>query len=98
MSQSFVVIDLETTGNSPDQGARMIQIGAVKVEGCTITDRFSTFVDPCCSIPPFITELTGITDKDVEGAPVFREIATDLLAFMEGSSLVAHNVPFDKGF
>lgn len=98
MSQTFVVLDLETTGNAPRQGARIIQIGAVKVEGGKVTDRFSTFVDPFCDIPPFITELTGITDEDVSGAPAFIDVAEDLLKFMDGSGFVAHNVPFDKGF
>ncbi|KQL51865.1 MULTISPECIES: ATP-dependent DNA helicase DinG [Bacillaceae] len=98
MSQSYVVLDLETTGNAPEQGARIIQIGAVKVEGHKITDRFSTFVDPQCEIPPFITELTGITEKDVSGAPLFEEVAEEVLTFLDGSHFVAHNVPFDKGF
>ncbi|MFB4211388.1 ATP-dependent DNA helicase DinG [Shouchella sp. JSM 1781072] len=98
MSQSYVVLDLETTGNSPDQGARIIQIGAVKVEDHQITDRFSTFVDPLCDIPPFITELTGISQEHVKGAPTFEEVAVEILSFLEGSHFVAHNVPFDKGF
>ncbi|MED4127040.1 ATP-dependent DNA helicase DinG [Shouchella miscanthi] len=98
MSQSYVVLDLETTGNAPEQGARIIQIGAVKVEGHKITDRFSTFVDPQCEIPPFITELTGITENDVSGAPLFEEVAEEVLTFLNGSHFVAHNVPFDKGF
>ncbi len=98
MSQTFVVLDLETTGNTPNQGARIIQIGAVKVEGRKITDRFSTYVDPFCDIPPFIAELTGISNDDVKGAPAFNQVAHELLDFMEGSSFVAHNVPFDKGF
>ncbi|MBM7840192.1 ATP-dependent DNA helicase DinG [Alkalihalobacillus xiaoxiensis] len=98
MSQTFVVLDLETTGNSPNQGARIIQIGAVKVEGRKITDRFSTYVDPFCDIPPFIAELTGISNDDVKGAPAFNQVAHELLDFMEGASFFAHNVPFDKGF
>lgn len=68
------------------------------MEGHKITDRFSTFVDPQCEIPPFITELTGITENDVSGAPLFEEVAEEVLTFLNGSHFVAHNVPFDKGF
>ncbi|SDB91172.1 ATP-dependent DNA helicase DinG [Shouchella lonarensis] len=98
MSERFVIVDLETTGNTPTQGARIIQIGAVKVEGRKIIDRFNTFVDPACEIPPFIAELTGITAAEVKGAPAFAEVAPQLLAFMDGCAFVAHNVPFDQGF
>ena len=94
---SFVVFDLETTGFSPVNN-RIIEIGAVKLEGGKVTDRFSTFVNPKEPIPYRITKLTGISDDMVSAAPVIGEILPRFLAFCEGSALVAHNASFDVGF
>ena len=69
----FVVFDIETTGFSPTKN-RIIEIGAVKVCGGKIVDRFSTFVDPLVPIPFEIEKLTGITDDMVMGA---EQIDTD---------------------
>jgi ATP-dependent DNA helicase DinG len=98
MTRRFVVIDFETTGNSAAKGDRIIQIGAVAVEAGQITDRFSTFIQPGVPIPPFIEQLTGITDDMVKDAPVFEEVAPKLLQMLEGAYFVAHNVMFDYSF
>ena len=57
---TFVVLDLETSGGSPKAGAGITEIGAVKVRGGEVLGKFQTFINPGNSIPPFITELTGI--------------------------------------
>lgn len=98
MSKQYVVLDLETTGHSPTRGDRIIQIGAVKIVNDQIVDRFVTFVNPEQLISPFIQELTGINDDDVSDAPLFRDVASELLDFMKDCSFVAHNVQFDWGF
>ncbi|MBY6035723.1 ATP-dependent DNA helicase DinG [Fictibacillus nanhaiensis] len=98
MTRRFVVIDFETTGNSAAKGDRIIQIGAVAVEAGKITDRFSTFIQPGVPIPPFIEQLTGITDDMVKDAPLFEEVAPKLLQMLEGAYFVAHNVMFDYSF
>lgn len=97
LQDSFVVFDLETTGFSPTR-CRIIEIGAVKVQGGEIVDRFSTFVDPHMPIPPRIKELTKITDEMVAGAPDISSILPDFMRFCDGSILVAHNAAFDHGF
>ncbi len=97
LKDSFVVFDLETTGFSPTRN-RIIEIGAVKVEQGNIADRFSTFVNPGIAIPPRITELTGITDEMVSGAPDIETVLPEFLRFCEGSVLVAHNAGFDYSF
>ncbi|MEE3467464.1 MAG: PolC-type DNA polymerase III, partial [Eubacterium sp.] len=97
LTDSYVVFDLETTGFSPTR-CRIIEIGAVKVEGGEIVDRFSEFVDPHMPIPPRIRDLTGITDDMVQGAPDINEILPDFMRFCEGCILVAHNAPFDHSF
>lgn len=91
----YVVIDTETTGNAPQDGDNIIQIGAVLMEDDSIVDTFSAYIRPAHSIPPFIMELTGITNEDVEKAEPFAIAAAPMLAWLEDAVLVAHNVPFD---
>ncbi|MDQ0205953.1 ATP-dependent DNA helicase DinG [Alkalicoccobacillus murimartini] len=98
MSKKYVVLDLETTGHSVAKGDRMIQIGAVKLQDGKIVDRFVTFINPEQPISSFIQELTGISDEDVKDAPLFRDVASELLDFMNDCAFVAHNVQFDWGF
>lgn len=98
MKGKFVVIDLETTGTSPQKGEKIIQFAAVVIEGGKITDQYSTFVNPNMEIPFFIEELTGISDKDVIRAPVFQEIAPKVAEMLEGAYFVAHNAFFDLAF
>ncbi len=94
---SFVVFDLETTGFSADVD-NIIEIGAVKVEGGQIVERFSTFVNPKVPIPFRIENLTGISDAMVLDAPVIDEILPKFLEFCEGCAVVAHNADFDTSF
>lgn len=98
MEQTYVVFDIETTGLKAEQ-AQIIEIGAVKVQGGAIVDRFSTFVDPGTPIPSNITELTGIQDGMVQGAPRAGEALAAFQAFAGGDYVfVAHNAAFDVGF
>ncbi len=93
----YVVFDLETTGLSPEKD-RIIEIGAVKVRGGEIADRFSTFVNPGMPIPFDVEQLTNIRDDMVVGAPPIEDVLPDFLDFCEGCALVAHNADFDAGF
>lgn len=98
---TFVVVDLETTGTSPNSGAMITEIGAVKVQGGEVLGEFHTLVNPGSPIPPFITVLTGITDAMVAPAPLFSEVLPAFLEFCgapEETILIAHNAPFDIGF
>ncbi|MGG5253822.1 ATP-dependent DNA helicase DinG [Neobacillus sp. SM06] len=98
MFNKFVVIDLETTGNQPKKGDRIIQFAAVIVENGKITDKFSTLVNPYHPIPPFIEELTGINNEMVQEAPEFAEIAPKVVQMLDEAYFVAHNVLFDLSF
>ncbi|MCC8028877.1 MAG: PolC-type DNA polymerase III [Lachnospiraceae bacterium] len=93
----FVVFDIETTGFSPDKN-RIIEIGAVKVEGGKVSDRFSSFVNPQIPIPYEIEQLTGIRDDMVLDAPLISEALTRFMEFSEGAVMVAHNADFDMSF
>ncbi|HEX4654951.1 MAG TPA: DEDD exonuclease domain-containing protein [Mycobacteriales bacterium] len=94
---TFVVVDLETTGGSPNSSA-ITEIGAVKVRGGGVLGEFQTLVNPCHEIPPFIAVLTGITDAMVAGAPTVAAVLPAFLEWSRGAVLVAHNAPFDLGF
>ncbi len=97
LDDSFVVFDIETTGLSKEQN-NITEIGAVKVQGGRIIDRWSSFVNPGEKIPAKIVELTGITDEMVARAPKISEALKGFLEFSRGSVLVAHNANFDVGF
>lgn len=93
----FVVFDLETTGaKSPP--CRITEVGAYRVKNGMVAEKFHTLVNPETEIPPFITNLTGISDEMVADAPLFSEIVHDLLGFIGDSVLVAHNSHFDMRF
>ena len=93
----FVVFDIETTGLSAANCA-ITEIGAVKYKGGKMGEIFKTFVDPGEHIPEAITELTGITDDMVAGAPGQKEAVEAFLEFAGDDILVAHNANFDTGF
>jgi len=93
----FVAFDLETTGLSSARD-EIIEIGAVRFKNGEIIESFNTFVDPGRPIPKKITELTGIDDGMVAGAPKLREAVEAFLAFAGSSILAAHNASFDIGF
>ena len=96
-ADTFVVFDLETTGFSPSKN-QIIEIGAVKVVNGSITERFSTFVNPKVPIPFEIEQLTSINDDMVLDAPVIDEILPKFMEFCQDAVMVAHNADFDMSF
>ncbi len=96
-STTFVVVDLETTGGSPESCA-ITEIGAVKTRGGEVLGEFQTLVDPGSPIPPMIVALTGITDTMVVAAPRIEAVLPAFLEFLGDAVLVAHNARFDVGF
>jgi DNA polymerase-3 subunit epsilon len=93
----FVVVDLETTGWTP-QDARITEIGAVRLCGGRITGEFCTLINPGRPIPADIAALTGISDAMVADAPAIAAMLPDFLAFAGSAVLAAHNAPFDLSF
>jgi len=97
INDTFVVFDTETTGLSAVFNT-IIEIGAVKIKNGEVIDRFETFVDPQETISRTITEITGITNDMVKGAPLIEEALPKFRDFIGDSTLVAHNARFDMGF
>lgn len=97
LDKTFTIVDVETTGASPTLG-RIIEIGLLRVEHGEVVSTYNTLVNPGQDIPEFITNMTGIRESDVLGAPTFEDIADTLLEFFKGSTFVAHNAAFDYAF
>ena len=97
LDRNVVVIDTETTGFSFNHD-ELIQIAAARLDAGEIVDWFVTFVDPGMPIPEDIVHLTGIRDKDVEGAPQPDDALAQLAEFAGDAIMVAHNVGFDRTF
>jgi DNA polymerase III subunit epsilon len=93
----LVFVDVETTGMSYTRG-RVIEVAAIRVENDEVVDSFSSLIGPQAELPQFITELTGITTNQLNGAPTFYDIARQLYDLLDGAVFVAHNVRFDYGF
>jgi DNA polymerase III epsilon subunit family exonuclease len=93
----FVVVDVETTG-AKTPPCRVTEIGAYRVARGRIVAEFKTLVNPETEIPPYIVQLTGITNGMVKNAPSFADVAHAWLDFADESVLVAHNAQFDVRF
>lgn len=97
MRDVIVAVDIETTGLDPSQD-RIIEVGAVKFHGDDVLDTWHSLINPGCPIPPYITQLTGLTDKDVKDAPRLSSVMPQLRQFIHTAPLLGHNVRFDLGF
>ena len=93
----YAIIDIETTGGSP-RHERITEIAIYIFDGEKILREYTTLVNPDRSIPYFITGLTGITNEMVADAPMFFEVARDIVEITEGMTFVAHNARFDYSF
>lgn len=94
--EKFVVVDIETTGFEPNEGAEIIEIAAVKIEKNQKLQKFESYVKPNFPIPDKITELTGITEDDVKDANDIEIVINEFKEFIgDDSIIVAHNAFFD---
>ena len=95
--ETYIAIDLETTGLSPKLD-RIVEIGAVRVEDGQITDELKLFVDPGRELPARITELTGITQDMLKDAVSQETAIRQVTDFCEDLVLLGHNILFDYSF
>lgn len=97
MIESYVCIDLETTGLDPKRD-KIIQIGAVKVEQNKIVEEWESFVNPNRKLEKRIAELTGICDEQLSQAPEIAEVFPEFLEMAGNETLLGHRVMFDYSF
>ncbi|MEA3545625.1 MAG: 3'-5' exonuclease, partial [Thermodesulfobacteriota bacterium] len=93
-----IVLDFETTGLYPDNGDRVIEIGAVLLRNQEVTDRFQSLVNPGFFISNEIESITGISNAMLDKAPSAPEVMGKFLKFIDSRPLVAHNASFDQNF
>lgn len=94
---NLAIVDLETTGATATDD-RIIEIGVKRIERGRVVRTYASLVNPGRQIPPFIQQMTGITDDAVADAPPFCDLAGEVRELLEGCVFVAHNVRFDYGF
>lgn len=97
LPDTYSIIDIETTGLDTTYDF-ILEISAIKVKNNKIVDSFSSFVKCFIYVPEFITELTGITTKMVENAPLLKDVLEKFLDFIGQDTLVGHNINFDINF
>ncbi len=94
-----VVLDTETTGLAPEDGHRIIEIGAVELKDRRMTGRdFWSYLNPEREVDAGATDVHGLRAEDLEDQPRFAEIAGPLIDFLAGDELIIHNAPFDLAF
>ncbi|MFT6309988.1 MAG: DNA polymerase-3 subunit epsilon [Porticoccus sp.] len=98
LANTVVVLDFETTGLSPDEGDRAIEIGAVRLVNGEIVAQFQELMNPGRRVSSFIEDYTGITNSMLSGADSCAAVMRRFSDFIQDDNLVAHNASFDKRF
>lgn len=94
-----IVLDTETTGMDPEDGHRIIEIGCVELENHIPTGRhLQLYINPEREVPPDATAVHGITDEFLKDKPIFSQVYSEFMDFVEGTKLVIHNAEFDMKF
>lgn len=96
--ERLIIMDTETTGLSPAEGHRVVEIGCVELLNKRKGTSWQRFLNPEREIPAEAIRIHGITSEKVAGAPKFKEIAQGFLDFIGDDPLVIHNAAFDLGF
>ena len=94
-----ICLDTETTGLKPEEGHRVIEIGAVELIDKMPTGReYHVYINPERDVPPGAVEVHGLTAEFLADKPRFADIAEEFLEFIGDATLVIHNAEFDRGF
>jgi DNA polymerase III subunit epsilon len=94
-----IVLDTETTGLSPRDGHRIVEIGAVElINHMPSGENFHVYLDPQRDMPKEAEAVHGLSAAFLKGKPLFANVAEDFLKFIGDSVMVIHNASFDMGF
>lgn len=94
-----IILDTETTGLEPKEGHRIIEVGCVEMIDRQLTgNNFWQYLQPDREIDQGAMDVHGITNEFLADKPRFKDIAEDLVAYLDGAELIIHNAPFDIGF
>lgn len=94
-----IILDTETTGLSPNNGDRIIEIGCIEMVNRKLTgETFHYYINPEREVSQGAVSVHGLTNDFLEDKPLFKDIAEEFKAFIKGAELVIHNAPFDVGF
>ncbi|AHE66671.1 DNA polymerase III subunit epsilon [Legionella oakridgensis] len=94
-----IVLDTETTGIGPELGHRIIEIGCVELLDRKLTgNHFHRYLNPQREVEEGAFRVHGISTEFLQDKPLFQDIVSEFIQFIEGSELIIHNAPFDVGF
>jgi len=98
LAETVAVIDFETTGLSPSTGGRATEVAAVLVRDGQIVGHYASLMHSDSWVPPFIEQLTGISNAMLATAPPAERVMREVAGFVGDCPLVAHNAAFDRAF
>jgi len=94
-----VVLDTETTGLSPENGDRILEIGCVELINRKLTgNNLHYYINPERDSHEEALKVHGISNEFLKDKPKFAQIADELLTYLKGAEVIIHNAPFDIGF
>lgn len=94
-----IILDTETTGLSPQQGHRIIEIGCLEmIDRCLTGRSFHHYIQPNREVDVGAMNVHGITNEFLKGKPLFSDIFAEFKCFIKEAELIIHNAPFDIGF
>lgn len=94
----YITLDTETTGFTPKNGDRIVEVAAILNEDGVEVDRFQSLIWPQRSVPENARKVHGLSTEKLRGSPLFKDIAKDLADFLAQDEGWAHNAPFDNRF
>ena len=94
-----IILDTETTGLSPKEGHRIIEIGCVELLNRQLTgNHFHRYINPRRAMDAGAFAVHGISNEFLKDKPLFKDVADEFVEYVRGAELIIHNAPFDVGF
>ena len=97
MIDSYIALDLETTGLNPASD-RIIELGMARIEHGEVKDTYSTLINPGITVSDRVVELTGIHNEELTDKPRIDDVLCDIMEFIGDYPILGHNIIFDYSF